>query len=125
MIDWEMIGFKRVEKSWGSEDWLVNTDQYCAKILTIKQNCGGSFHYHELKTETFLCLEGAAVLLMHQSDGETILQTLLPGDMVRIQPLTAHLLIGRDPKSQILEVSTHHDDDDIARLWRVDGGADE
>ena len=42
-----------VPKGWGYEDWLVNKDEYCGKLLFIKKNKKFSWHYHKLKDETF------------------------------------------------------------------------
>ena len=130
-MNWEELGFKHVEKTWGSEDWLVNTELYCAKVLTINQHCGGSFHHHEKKDETFLCLSGQAMLLWgstphHVNINVSSLDSveLLLGLFVRISPNTPHLLIGlSEIPAQILEVSTHHDDEDVVRHWRIDGAA--
>jgi len=119
-----VAAFKTVEKSWGQEDWLVNTELYCAKVLTLNQYCGGSYHGHEFKDETFLCLLGEAILLLGNTPHHANIVNLLPGVFVRIPPKIPHLLIGlSEVPVQILEVSTHHSDDDVVRQWRIDGTA--
>ena len=124
MMNWEELGFNHVEKTWGCEDWLVNTEAYCAKILTINQHCGGSYHHHENKDETFLCLSGCVMLLLEQDDGRMETHELGIGGSVHIPPGAAHLLIGSSEEPCILlEVSTHHDDEDVVRHWRIDGAA--
>ncbi len=121
-MDWEELGFKHVEKTWGSEDWLVNCDKYCAKILTINQHCGGSYHHHESKDETFLCLSGVAQFLLEDNEGHISIYGLASGDSVQIFPQWPHLLIGISEEPCILlEVSTHHDDEDVVRHFRIDG----
>jgi len=123
-MNWEKLGFKHVEKTWGSEDWLVNTEAYCAKILTVNQNCGGSYHHHKHKNETFLCLNGCAWLLLERDDNCIEFHELCVGSSVCIPPGSAHLLIGASSEPCIiLEVSTHHDDEDVVRHWRIDGSA--
>ncbi len=120
-MNWAELGFEHVEKTWGSEDWLVNCDEYCAKILTVNQHCGGSYHHHERKDETFKCLSGEARLLLAGYEG---IIELRAGDFVRVHPSTAHLLIGvSEEPCIILEVSTHHDDEDVVRHFRIDGVA--
>ena len=51
---------KRVEKSWGYESWLANSEKedYCGKVLFIKKGHHTSMHYHVDKHETFYVLEG-------------------------------------------------------------------
>jgi len=123
-MNWEELGFKHVEKTWGSEDWLVNCEAYCAKILTINQYCGGSYHHHENKDETFLCLSGCAQLLLEHGEEHMEVHELSVGGSVRIPPGTAHLLIGvSEEPCVLLEVSTHHNDEDVVRHFRIDGTA--
>ena len=51
---------KEVEKCWGHEIWLANNKEndYCGKILFIKEGESTSMHYHENKHETFYVLSG-------------------------------------------------------------------
>ena len=42
-----------VSKGWGYEDWIVNKEQYCGKLLFIKKGKKCSWHYHKNKDETF------------------------------------------------------------------------
>ena len=121
-MNWEELGFKHVEKTWGSEDWLVNEESYCAKILIVNQHCGGSYHYHKNKDETFLCISGAAQLLLGQNGNSAEFHELKPGGSVRIHHHAAHLLIGASEEPCVLmEISTHHSDDDVVRHFRIDG----
>ena len=113
-----------MEKTWGSEDWLVNTDGYCSKILTINQYCGGSYHAHKSKDETFLCLSGRAWLLLEAGDNVGKMVNLSVGSSVRILPGVAHLIVGiSENPCVLLETSTHHSDEDVVRYWRIDGSA--
>ena len=51
---------KKVDKDWGYELWLANNEQenYCGKILFIREGYKGSMHFHNEKHETFYILEG-------------------------------------------------------------------
>jgi len=49
---------KKVKKIWGSEEWLVNNELYCCKILNLKKGYRCSIHYHKDKDETFYVLKG-------------------------------------------------------------------
>lgn len=98
-----------VEKVWGSEEWIVNRE-YCGKLLRVKKDWQSSLHYHPIKHETFYLLDG---LLWLTVDGLSF--QLLPGRSVMLEPKTPHRFAGlRD--SLVLEVSTHHDDNDVVRL---------
>jgi hypothetical protein len=55
-----------VVKLWGSEDWLVNDDFYCAKYLNLNRGFECSLHFHVLKSETFYTLGG--VIKLHYID---------------------------------------------------------
>ena len=44
---------KIVPKGWGYEKWIVNTDEYCGKLLHFIKGKKCSWHYHKLKDETF------------------------------------------------------------------------
>lgn len=121
-MDWKALAFNHVEKTWGCEDWLVNCEKYCAKVLTIEQHRGGSYHHHAKKDESFLCLAGKAQLLLEGEDDHAEFHELGVGGSVRIPPKTAHLLIGlSEEPCQLLEVSTHHTDEDVVRHFRIDG----
>ena len=108
--------YPQVEKVWGREYWLENNDSYCAKLLHVRAGYQCSLHYHKIKDETFLVIEGAVTL-------ETTLarhlqpRILYAGQKTRIHPYIAHRFTGLAPSGAvILEVSTHHDDADVVRL---------
>lgn len=98
------------DKLWGSELWIVNNELYCGKILTLREGYQCSLHYHKNKHETFYVLSGRVRM-------EFGMQTtiLLPGDSVVVPPLTPHRFAGL-MDSQIIEFSTHHEDDDSYRI---------
>ena len=101
---------KKVKKIWGSEEWLVNNELYCCKILNLKKGYRCSIHYHKVKDETFYVLKGIVLLELF---GKKII--LRKGDSIRIKPYTLHRFTGIK-NSKILEISTHHEDSDSYRL---------
>jgi mannose-6-phosphate isomerase-like protein (cupin superfamily) len=101
-----------VEKIWGSEEWLVNNDKYCAKYLNLKENTQCSLHYHIKKDETFYILEGT-ILLELGKDGEV---TLEKDSQWRILPNQVHRFRALTKTAKILEVSTTHADTDTVRI---------
>lgn len=108
---------KFVKKSWGSETWLYNGD-YCAKILTVEKGKKSSFHYHKLKTETFMISEGKILLrysfLSDISKAEEVI--LKKGQVFHIPIGLKHQFEGLKD-SIIIEFSTHHEDSDSYRIF--------
>ena len=99
---------KKVEKEWGSEEWIVNRD-YCGKILNINKGFRCSIHCHKIKDETFYVLEGQ---VLFELDGKTSI--LNPGDTALVKPGEKHRFTGLD-NSKVIEFSTHHEDEDSYR----------
>jgi D-lyxose ketol-isomerase len=109
-----------VPKLWGYEEWLVNTDKYCGKLLHIRHGYQCSLHYHKLKDETFIGFDGEVHLEYGDLDTKGKRQyVILRGDernSVRIPAGTPHRFWAIDDKAGILEVSTTHSDDDVVRI---------
>jgi oxalate decarboxylase/phosphoglucose isomerase-like protein (cupin superfamily) len=109
---------KFVPKGWGCELWLANTPEYCGKVLSVHRFKRCSYHYHELKDETFFVQDGLIKLLYSMSEdspdgaAEIVLE---PGDSFHVPRLMRHQFIGLK-HSHIIEVSTHHEDSDSYRL---------
>ena len=102
---------KIVDKVWGREVWLVNEPEYCCKLLELNKVSFGSRHYHSKKKETFILQKGQVELeienLYFRMDKAYQQWTILPGKV--------HRMFGCED-AVILEVSTHHDDNDVVRL---------
>ena len=103
---------KKVKKTWGQELWIVNNDLYCGKILTLKKDKCCSIHYHKLKIETFFILEGKIKLELF---GKTLIME--KGDSYNLNQYDIHRFIGLKD-SEILEISTHHEDSDSYRIGK-------
>lgn len=103
-----------VKKEWGSEKWLVNEPEYCAKILEITPGFKCSLHRHEIKKETFIVQQGVVRLEQRGVRGEAIDEMLVEGDSRTIMPRTPHRFSSHTGAT-ILEVSTHHSDSDVVR----------
>jgi mannose-6-phosphate isomerase-like protein (cupin superfamily) len=101
---------KKVDKSWGYEEWYVNNDMYCCKHLHLNKGYMCSIHYHKEKDETFYILKGKVKMELF---GET--RIMKEGDSLRLNPYTLHRFIGLED-SIILEVSTTHKDYDSYRV---------
>ena len=100
----------KVEKVWGYELWLANTELYCGKILHLEKDHFCSYHYHKIKDETFYVLKG---LVRFYISSNYI--TVGPGLSIHISSREIHSFCGLET-SDIIEISTHHSDDDSYRL---------
>jgi len=101
---------KEVTKIWGKEVWIVN-DEYCGKFLYVKRGAWCSCHKHPIKKETFKVVEGTIELHL-ENEKFHLDSDSLP---VTIEPDTFHRFCGVTD-AIILEISTHHDDEDVVRL---------
>ncbi len=104
---------KVVPKVWGQEFWLVNNEFYCLKKMIAKPKCLSSLHYHMEKDETWIVQKG---VLKVEVGGVTHL--LEPASMpLRVPKWSIHRFgaYGNE-ECEFLEVSTHHDDEDVVRL---------
>ncbi len=99
-----------VEKVWGAEKWLENNDKYCCKQLSIHKGFQCSLHYHKLKDEMFFLTKGHVRLEL----GDEII-FLREGNFVRVPIGVPHRFRGLED-SIIIEVSTHHDEEDSYRI---------
>ena len=106
---------KKVSKVWGSEEWLVNNELYCSKFLNLKKGYRSSLHYHRKKDETFYVLEGR-MKLEYSTKSSKKAVILGEGDYKRIKPGHLHRFRATTNTAKILEVSTHHEDNDSIRI---------
>ena len=102
---------KYVDKVWGEEVVIVNSDKYCCKMLLVNQDAVSSTHRHLKKTETFYTLEGYGLLIVegkqHILAPFTRPKTIEAGERHSYKALSPLI---------ILEVSTTHSDDDVERF---------
>jgi D-lyxose ketol-isomerase len=110
----------REEKEWGYEEWIVNNEEYCGKLLVFKRAMGAtSMHFHVQKRETMLCLQGEFVIRYIDTDTADEHQVqLTPGMSVEIPRLLPHSICAILPDSVLVEFSTQHFNEDSFRLWR-------
>ena len=112
---------KHVPKGWGYEKWIVNTEEYCGKLLFCDEGKRCSWHYHNLKDETFYLQSGRILLYYGDSDdlakaNDCILE---PGDKFHIYRGLRHQMIAVE-SSELFEFSTEHFDEDSYRVIKGD-----
>jgi quercetin dioxygenase-like cupin family protein len=110
-----------VPKGWGFEKWIVNTEEYCGKLLYFVKGKKCSWHYHKLKDETFYIQSGK--ILLKYSDGEEMIYAdeiiLNKGDKFHIYRGLRHQMFAIED-TELFEFSTQHFDEDSYRLERGD-----
>ena len=107
---------KFVQKTWGSETWMVNTEKFCGKILKIEKGKHCSLHFHKLKEENFYILKGIVHLEIGTSKTDKVDLCLAEGDSVLVKAGVLHRFTGVDDDNQVIETSTQHFDDDSYRI---------
>lgn len=105
---------QRVEKTWGWEDIIINTDLYCMKILSINKNHFSSMHFHVEKHETLLVISGLLRIFIYNKFDNNYYD-LKPGDAFVIVPGIVHTLWALED-TQLVEASTFSKDIDSYRI---------
>lgn len=98
------------DHKWGYEVWCHNED-VCLKIMVVDKPAKSSLMYHPDKVETFVMLEGRLVF-----EREEFKKILKPGDVRTVYPGEVHRFGWAGEKAVFLEVSSHHEDDDVVKL---------
>lgn len=106
----------RHEKGWGYEDWVVNSELYCGKVLVVYSGKRCSLHFHERKTETMLIVEGKVLFEFRKQSDEGLDKVILSkGEVFHIEPGLLHRFTALED-SVIHEFSTQHFEDDSFRV---------
>tara|TARA_R100000027_G_scaffold64361_1_gene57779 strand:- start:2660 stop:3010 length:351 start_codon:yes stop_codon:yes gene_type:complete len=116
-----MDKIKYVPKGWGHEKWIVNTEEYCGKLLFFEEGKSCSWHYHKIKDETFYVQSGKIILKYSDDDDLTQAKetVLCKGDTHHIYRGLRHQMIALED-TELFEFSTQHFDEDSYRIIRGD-----
>jgi len=111
-----------VGKVWGYEVWHFNTPTLCMKTLVIYPGFSCSYHAHLLKYEIFTCLDSGPTNRLYITIGECPERLLKRGDHVTIETGVKHTFrCEGNSSAALLELSTHHREDDSYREWSSHG----
>ena len=110
-----------ISKGWGFEKWIVNTEEYCGKLLYFVKGKKCSWHYHKLKDETFYIQSGKILLKYSDSDDISDVNEIIlnKGDKFHIYRGLRHQMFALED-TELFEFSTQHFDEDSYRLERGD-----
>ena len=110
-----------VSKGWGFEKWIVNTEEYCGKLLYFAKSKKCSWHYHKLKDETFYIQSGKILLKYSDSDDISDANEIIlnKGDKFHIYRGLRHQMFALED-TELFEFSTQHFDEDSYRLEKGD-----
>lgn len=105
-------------KLWGHETLIINTPEYCGKVLTVVPGFQCSLHLHEVKDETFLVVSGVLVV-EYYPDGDPEDRRVVElgeGASLRLTPGTPHRFWSGEDGASFIEFSTHDSPEDSIRL---------
>lgn len=108
---------KKVDKAWGYELWIHNSENYCGKLLVFNKNSKFSMHYHILKDETWYVSKGKFefywIDTLNTSENKI---KISEGDVIHLKKGQPHQLKALTQGATIFEVSTQHFDEDSYRV---------
>jgi quercetin dioxygenase-like cupin family protein len=108
---------KKVDKSWGYELWIHNTESYCGKLLVFNENAEFSMHYHLLKEETWYISKGKfSYRWIDTETAEHHREILQAGNVIHLKQGQPHQLKALTDEATVFEVSTQHFDEDSYRI---------
>jgi len=112
---------KVVPKGWGFEKWIVNNEQYCGKLLYFVKDKSCSWHYHNIKDETFYIQSGKLILFYGEDDDINLAQkkVLRKGDHFHVHVGLRHKMYALED-TEMFEFSTKHLDIDSIRVIKGD-----
>ena len=101
---------------------LKLTNKLSPKILFVAPEKRLSWQYHYRRAEIWKCIEGEVSVATSFTDEESNLQTLKPGDKIKLKQGERHRLIGLNNWGIVAEIWMHtdennpSDENDIVRL---------
>lgn len=101
---------KIVEKPWGRELWIAQTEKYALKIIEVKKGHRSSLQYHVKKHEHIYVDSGVLQFEWENDKNEMETIILKPGDVIENKPGRKHRVTPIEDV-KLIEVSTPELDD--------------
>ena len=105
---------KYVSKRWGWELWIANNEQYCGKLLFVKQGKYLSYHHHDIKDEVLYVHSGGLYFTWGSDEAHNSWTKVMPGYAFHVKPGVVHQMQAIED-TLIIEFSTQHFDEDSFR----------
>jgi quercetin dioxygenase-like cupin family protein len=96
------------EKPWGNENLIFQGFGYAVKKITLNQNQKTSLHYHQLKHETIMVLDGELNVFIDDRINDAKFIVLAPGDYLAINPEVIHQMSTNACQAVYFEAQTDH-----------------
>ena len=110
----------KVDKAWGYELHIHNSDGYCSKILHFNEGSMFSMHFHIEKHETWYVAKGRLALkYINTKNADVEMMVLEQGDVFVVPQGQPHQLHAHED-TDIFEASTPDDPDDSYRVLKGD-----
>ena len=116
-----MIQPEYIQKGWGYEKVIVNSDKYCGKILHFHKGKKCSYHFHKLKDETFYIQSGVLEVTFGNTDDILLTRAIVltAGDIFHVQIGLRHQMKAIQ-ETEMFEFSTQDFPDDSYRVIKGD-----
>lgn len=101
-----------LDRDWGQEVFIAQTDRYLGKLLKMKAGTAGGLQFHVEKDETFYLFEGEAEIEYDDGTGTLHTVRMTPGMSFHAQPGAAHRTNALTD-CIFIETSTPHYDDRV------------
>ena len=113
-INIEQEEIEYLSKKWGYEKKIIETSEYCGKVLYMSKDRRTHWQYHEKKHETFYVNAGKILLKYSHLDDSDVANSVVlsPGDKFTVEQLVRHQLIALED-SQVFEFSNMNEEKDI------------
>ena len=85
------------------------TKHLSPKILIVKPNSRLSWQYHNRRAEIWQVYKGKVGVVQSTMDIETVMQTYLPGDQIKLEQGMRHRLVGLENYGVVAEIWQHTD----------------
>tara|TARA_Y100001938_G_C7848067_1_gene309434 strand:+ start:141 stop:515 length:375 start_codon:yes stop_codon:yes gene_type:complete len=97
----------KTDKPWGYEVLWAQTDDYVAKLMSIRAGHRMSLQYHAKKEETIYVMSGFLIVWENENDEE--FTAIEPGNVYHVKPGQIHRFgADRTQDTMVIEVSTNH-----------------
>lgn len=115
------IPMKHVDKGWGWERWIVNSEKYCGKLLFFNKSKKCSWHFHKIKDEVFYVQSGRMIVRYSDQDDIENCETIIlnPGDNFHVYVGLRHQMEALED-TELFEFSTEHFESDSYRIVKGD-----